>query len=87
MKTDRDKAILLLKTGKGQIDAVLKMIEQERYCMDIVNQILAAESLIKKSGMLILKQHMDTCIKKAFENDNSDEKIQEIIDILGKVMK
>ncbi|MGL5579160.1 MAG: metal-sensing transcriptional repressor, partial [Fusobacteriaceae bacterium] len=42
MKTDREKAVLMLKTCRGQIDATLKMIENGRYCMDIVNQILAA---------------------------------------------
>lgn len=87
MKTDRDKAVLMLKTCRGQIDATLKMIEDGRYCMDIVNQILAAEALLKKSNKLILKQHMDHCVKTAFKTGDAEEKLNEVMDILTKIMK
>ena len=42
-----EKVLLRLKTARGQIDAVIKMIEDERYCIDISNQLLAIQSLIK----------------------------------------
>ena len=87
MKTDRDKAVLMLKTCRGQIDATLKMIDDGRYCMDIVNQILAAEALLKKSNKLILKQHMNHCVKAAFKAEDAEEKLNEVMDILNKVMK
>lgn len=88
MKTDKDKAVLMLKTCKGQIEAALKMIDDSRYCMDIVNQVLAAEALLKKANRLILKQHMEKCVKTAFGNEEEGtEKISEIVDILNKVMK
>ena len=87
MKTDRKKAVLMLKTCRGQIDATLKMIEDGRYCMDIANQILAAEALLKKANKLILKQHMEMCVKTAFKTGDSDEKINEIMDIMSKIMK
>ncbi|MGL4568991.1 MAG: metal-sensing transcriptional repressor [Fusobacteriaceae bacterium] len=87
MKTDREKAVLMLKTCRGQIDATLKMIENGRYCMDIVNQILAAEALLKKSNKLILKQHMDHCVKAAFKTEDAEEKLNEVMDILTKIMK
>ncbi|MGL4533912.1 MAG: metal-sensing transcriptional repressor [Fusobacteriaceae bacterium] len=87
MKTDKSKAILMLKTCKGQIDATLKMIDEGRYCVDIVNQILAAEALLKKANKLILKQHLEHCVKSAIKNENGDEKIEEISTILDRIMK
>ena len=87
MKTEKEKAILMLKTCRGQIDATLKMIDDGRYCMDVVNQILAAEALLKKANKLILKQHMEKCVKTAFDKVDVDEKIAEVIDVLNKVMK
>ncbi|MDX8337334.1 metal-sensing transcriptional repressor [Candidatus Cetobacterium colombiensis] len=87
MKTEKEKAVLMLKTCRGQIDATLKMIDDGRYCMDVVNQILAAEALLKKANKLIIKQHMEKCVKNAFDKVDIDEKMAEVIDVLNKVMK
>ena len=62
------------------------MIEDDRYCVDISNQIMAAQSLLKKSNLIILEKHLHTCVKDACMNDNGYEKIEEIISILQKVM-
>lgn len=89
MKKDSDeikKAIKLLKTSKGQIDGILNMIDNERYCIDVSNQILASSALLKKANLLILKQHMNSCLLDAISNDNGEEKINEIIGILSKIM-
>ena len=64
----------------------IKMIEEERYCMDISNQIVAAQALLKRSNLLILKQHLNHCVKQAVINGESDEKIDEIMTILEKAM-
>ena len=49
MKADRKKVEPLLRTARGQIDGVLKMIEDNRYCMDIMMQLQAVESLVHKA--------------------------------------
>jgi DNA-binding FrmR family transcriptional regulator len=87
MKINKEKqdAVKALKISKGQIEAVIKMIEDERYCVDISNQIIAAQSLLKKANLLILKQHMNHCVADAFKNDNGSEKIDEIIELLSKI--
>lgn len=86
MNNEQKKAQLSLKTAKGQIDAAINMLEEGRYCIDVSNQIIAAQGLLKKANLLILKQHMHHCVKEAFEGGNGDEKIEEIIDILSKVI-
>lgn len=48
MKKEKLKALQTIKTVRGQIKAVIKMIEDDRYCVDISNQILAIQSLLKK---------------------------------------
>ena len=87
MNEEQKKALQSLKTSKGQIEGIIKMIEDGRYCVDISNQIIAAQGLLKKANMLILKQHIHHCVKDAVKLDNGDEKIDEIIDLLSKVMK
>jgi CsoR family transcriptional regulator, copper-sensing transcriptional repressor len=82
---EKAKALQALKTSKGQIEGIIKMIEDGRYCMDISNQIVASQSLLKKANMLILKQHLNHCVKDAFLKNNGEEKINEIIDLLTKL--
>lgn len=86
MNDERKKALQSLKTARGQIEGIVKMIEDDRYCIDISNQILAAQSLLKKANMTILKQHMEHCVKEACHHDQADEKIDEVISILEKII-
>lgn len=86
MNDGRKKALQSLKTARGQIEGIIKMIEDDRYCIDISNQILAAQSLLKKANMTILKQHMEHCVKEACHEDKADEKIDEVISILEKII-
>lgn len=72
------------KTAKGQIDGILKMIDDERYCIDISKQIFAVQSLLKKANMKILKDHMHSCVSSAVKDGSGEDKIDEIIYILEK---
>lgn len=77
------KALNTLKTARGQIDSVIKMIEDGRYCIDISTQLLASLSLLKKANTEIINKHMETCVRDAIETGDVDEKIEE----LEKIMK
>lgn len=85
MSDERKKALKYLKTAKGQIEGIIKMIEEDRYCIDVSNQVLASQALLKKANLSILQGHLSHCVKEAC-NNNSDEKIQEINDILEKIL-
>lgn len=90
MKADNTKVIRLLKTVRGQIDGLIKMVEEDRYCLDISNQVLASQSILKKINLEILKGHFNHCVKESFENgspEDKDRKIEQIIDILDKLLK
>lgn len=84
---ERKKAIQNLKIAKGQIEGIVKMIEDERYCVDISNQIIAVQSLLKKANMQILKRHINHCVKDAILENKGDEKIEEIMKIFDKISK
>ena len=60
------------------------MIEDGRYCIDISNQIIAAQGLLKRANMQILKQHLNHCVKEAFLHDSGEEKVDEIMKVLEK---
>lgn len=86
MNQEKKQALQALKTARGQIDGIIKMIEDGRYCIDISNQVLAASGMLKRANLLILKQHMHHCVLEAAEQGQGSEKIDEMIDILSKIM-
>ena len=86
MNKEKTKALMSLKTAKGQVEGIIKMMEEGRYCVDISNQIIAAQALLKKANMLILKQHMHHCVMDAVKQDNGEEKIDEIMELLSKII-
>lgn len=86
MNNERKKAMQSLKTAKGQIEGIIKMLEDDRYCVDVSNQIMAAQSLLKKANLIILENHMHNCVKDACSTGNADEKIEEIVKILEKLL-
>ena len=81
------EAVSLLKTARGQVDAVLKMVDEDRYCIDVSKQVLATIALLRKANLVILKQHMNTCVKDAVGTDKGAEKIDEITMILEKYLE
>jgi DNA-binding FrmR family transcriptional regulator len=81
------KALDTLKTARGQIDGIIRMIEEDRYCIDVSKQILSATALLKKANITILRQHMNTCVTDAVEHGSGQEKIDEIVLILDKYME
>jgi DNA-binding FrmR family transcriptional regulator len=68
------KALATLKTARGQIDAIIRMVEDDRYCIEVSKQVLAATALLKKANLIILKQHLATCVVDAVKAKNGPEK-------------
>ena len=86
MNEGKKKALKNLKTARGQIDTVINMLEDERYCIDVANQILAVNGLLKKANLEILKQHINHCVKEAFEEGAGEEKVDEVIRVVSRLM-
>ncbi|NLW23135.1 MAG: metal-sensing transcriptional repressor [Tissierellia bacterium] len=89
MNEVKKKAAQKLKTVRGQIDGIIKMIEEDRYCVDVSTQILSAIALLKKANIDVLDGHIRSCVKDAILEGESqgEEKIEEIINIIDKYIK
>lgn len=82
--SDKEQVLNLLKTSRGQIDGIIKMIETDRYCVDISKQILSVQAVLKKANLKIIDQHIKHCVKQAFTEGQGDEKVDEIIELIDK---
>lgn len=70
---------------EGQIRAVRKMVEDDRYCVDVVRQVQAARSALSGLESVIIEDHVDTCVKHALESGSPDDrkdKVTELVSIL-----
>ena len=85
MKADRAQVTRLLKTARGQLDGILKMVEEDRYCLEISTQLMAAQSILKKANRLVLAAHMDSCVREAVESGDPGEKLEELVLLLEKL--
>lgn len=87
MQAETKKVIRLLKTARGQLDGIVKMVEEDRYCMDISNQILATRALLHTANREIIRAHLEHCVKQAFQEGQEEEKMKEILSIIDKLAK
>ncbi|MDK2801192.1 MAG: CsoR family transcriptional regulator, copper-sensing transcriptional repressor [Clostridiales bacterium] len=83
----KDDLLKRLKRIEGQVKGVQRMVEEEKYCADILIQVAAIRAAINKVGGLILQNHSKTCIKKAVNADSGEEAMDELIDIVLKFIK
>ncbi len=83
--TPHNEEIIRLKRIEGQVRGIQKMIDDRRYCVDIITQLLSISSAIARVQERILKRHIEHCVTQAMRSgreEDKQEKIQEIIDVL-----
>jgi len=83
MVKDQEKIKKYINIAKGQLEGIIKMIDEDRYCLDVSDQLLAIRSLLKKTNNLIIKNHIDNCVKQAII-DGDNDKLEEVIKSLEK---
>lgn len=87
MMADQTQILRLLKTARGQIDGIIRMVEEDRYCMDIAHQVMATEAMLGRANREILSAHLKHCVKTAESEAEKDQKIDELVEMLGKLLK
>jgi DNA-binding FrmR family transcriptional regulator len=71
-KTGQHATVRRLKKIEGQVRGVVRMIEEERYCIDILQQINAIKAALTKAESEVLKAHAATCVDEAIESGNAE---------------
>lgn len=89
MLDDKEKNDLKqrLKKVSGQINGIDKMLDEGRYCVDILQQVLAARAALNKVGLIILESHAKSCVVKAVKEDRANQSIDELMSVLKQFNK
>lgn len=72
MKAKKGNITHKLKIARGQIDGILQMIEENRYCVDISNQLQATQALLRSANQEILQAHIRSCVREALQTDTDN---------------
>lgn len=86
MNDQRKNALINLKKAKGLIEKIIQMIEEDSYCIDIMQQNLAIVGILKSVHLDLYSSHLNHCVKEAFNSKNNKKK-QEKIDEIIKLSK
>jgi DNA-binding FrmR family transcriptional regulator len=89
-KTTHTEHLIALKRIEGQVKGIQKMVEEGKYCIDIVTQIRASISGLYRVSEKILTKHIEHCVVDAFEGTSKkdkDAKIREIEDVIHNLHK
>lgn len=86
MMADRAAVLRLLKNARGQIDGIIKMVEDDRYCMDISQQVMAADAMLRRVNKEILAAHLKHCVEHAESDQERADKIDELVAALGRLL-
>ncbi|SDC33133.1 DNA-binding transcriptional regulator, FrmR family [Melghirimyces thermohalophilus] len=88
-RSDRERTALQnrLKRIEGQIRGLQNMVEEDRYCMDILVQITAIQSALKQVGFSLLERHSRTCLSHAIQSGQGEEYIEELMKVIKQFSK
>ena len=86
MISQEEKKDLLprLKRIEGQIRGIQRMVEKERYCIDIINQVTAAQRALDQVSLKVMKRHIETCVSDAIKSDGGGPIIEELMETIYK---
>ena len=76
-----------LRKIEGQIRGIQRMVEKERYCIDIINQVTAAQRALDQVGLRVMKRHIETCVTDAIKSDGGDPIIGELMETIYKFIR
>ena len=86
-KDEKQAIINRLKRIEGQVRGIQKMVEEDRYCVDILVQISAIQSALKNTGFTITERHMKHCVSDSIKNGEGQEAIDELMTVLKQFSK
>jgi DNA-binding FrmR family transcriptional regulator len=84
VQPDKEALIKRLNRIEGQVRGVAKMISEDRYCVDILNQVAALQSALDAVAMGLFENHTHGCMQGAIKSGNGDEAIDELMRVVRK---
>jgi DNA-binding FrmR family transcriptional regulator len=79
----RKKVLVRLKKVAGQVTGIQRMVDEDRYCVDVLHQIAAVEGALDRVGHIVLASHVETCVTSAIESGRPKERREKLDELMG----
>lgn len=79
----KKKMVARLHRIAGQVEGVSRMIEDDRYCVDVLLQIASAQAALGQAGALVLRSHVDTCVSEAMNHGTAGQRKKKVDELMG----
>ncbi|WP_163970292.1 metal-sensing transcriptional repressor [Oceanobacillus halotolerans] len=86
-KDEKQAIVNRLKRIEGQVRGIQKMIEEDRYCVDVLVQISAINAALKKVGFSVTERHIKHCVSDAIKSGEGNETIEELMEVMQQFSK
>ena len=87
VQPNKQQLLNRLKRVEGQVRGIHQMVENDRYCVDILHQISAIQSAMNKVSLALLEDHTHHCVVNAIKGKNGDAAIKELMDVMKTMTK
>jgi DNA-binding FrmR family transcriptional regulator len=81
-ETYRRSVINGLRSARGHLDAVLRMVDEDAYCPDVMKQLSAVQGQLERANRLVLRNHLETCVAAAMTAGRTEEIVDELMEAL-----
>ena len=85
--TTEQAALKRLARVEGQLKGLQRMVRDHRYCIEIIQQVAASKKALEQVGLLIMRNHIDTCVSKSIRAKDSDEKVSELMRAIHRFIR
>ena len=76
-----------LRRIEGQVRGVARMIEQDKYCVDVVTQVAAIQAALDKVSLGLLDGHIRSCVREEIQSGGGDAKVDELLQVMDRVLR
>jgi len=85
---DKQAILIRLRRMEGQLKGIQKMVEDDKYCVDVLNQLSSIIAATQKVATIIMRDHIKGCVRDALtRNENSDDYVNELIEVIERYTK
>lgn len=83
----KEQSLKRLRKIEGQIKGLMKMIDDEKYCIDLITQVNAMRRALEKVALIIMKRHIESCVTESVREKKGNQKIDELIDSIDRFIR
>lgn len=81
---DKRKLLVRLRRMEGQVRGIARMVEEERYCIDLLQQIASLRAAADGLALNLLRSHLDGCVREAVNSGDGDRQIDEVMEVVRR---